>query len=76
MTDPEQPPAPDDGTDPPTPDPGNSGPDAWTADLDDDQAEQAFGAVNLEVVQLPDFDPDAPDPGADEPEPDQPGAGA
>ncbi len=73
MTDPDQPVTPADDGDQPSPDPGNSGPDAWTADLDDDQAALAFGAVNHEVVQLPDFDPDAPDPGADDP--DQP-AGA
>ena len=36
-----------------TPDPGNSPPEAWTADLDDDELDQAADAVNTIAVDLP-----------------------
>jgi hypothetical protein len=49
MTDPT--PLPD--TTPPAPDPGNSGPDAWSTDLDDDERERAYTAVNDVAVTLP-----------------------
>ncbi len=59
----------------PDPDPGNSGPEAWTADLDEADAEHVLSAVNQIAVDLPDFDPTA-DPGPDQPDPDDQAGGA
>ncbi len=60
MTEPTEPTAADDEQGP-GPDPGNSGPDAWSAPLDDEATARAYGAVNDVAVGLP-------EPVLDEPE--------
>jgi hypothetical protein len=44
------------------PDPGNAEPDAWSRPLTDEEADDAYGAINEVVVNLP--EPDTTDGGA------------